>query len=275
MDFLRRLDPGRASAAAAARPALPSLMSPASPTSPNLPTLPTSLASLTSRLAASRKPLGDTLPGDPAGWPEGDATAPHDAQMPSGHGASAASFGGAQRGPVQAARPLASATLVGLGPAALHAAPAVAALRPNAARLVAAAPALAGTTSATQQPPAPLRPQGIEPALLPAQAVARAQAQALAQLRAAAAALAPLRPAWPLGAERGQPLSGAALQAHATATPAAMAASAPALHITIDRIDVRAAVAAPPPAPARRPGRAASVSLADYLRTGARPKAVP
>ena len=151
----------------------------------------------------------------------------------------------------------------------MRAAPAVAALRPNAGRVArfAPAPAQAETSHTAHQSVAPPRQPGIEPAQAPA--------QPLTQRRAAAAALAPPRPAWLLAAEPGQPLSAAALQARTPDAATAMAAPAPILHVTIDRIEVRAVVAAPRPAPAQRQPTAPAVSLADYLRAGARPKAAP
>jgi hypothetical protein len=47
-------------------------------------------------------------------------------------------------------------------------------------------------------------------------------------------------------------------------------AQAPVIHVTIDRLDVRAAAPAKSAAPARRPRPEPAVSLADYLRDGAR-----
>ena len=260
LDFMQRLDPGRASTVAAARPALRSLMAPSSQASQ---------ASLTSPVASSWSPLAGGLPGDLGAGSDGVAAPLREGLVPPGKGAPIASFGGAQRGPIQAARPAASAASVGLEPAGMRAAPAVPVLRPNAARLAPVTPVPSETSNAAPQSAAPLRPQRIEPAH------AQAQAQALTQLRAAAAVLASGRSAWPLDAEPDQPMSAAALQARASASPAALAAPAPALHVTIDRIEVRAAAAAPKAAPAQRQPKPPAVSLADYLRSGARSKVAP
>lgn len=262
LDFMQRLDPGRASTVAAARPALRSLMAPSSQASQ---------ASLTSPVASSWSPLAGGLPGDLGAGSDGVAAPLREGLVPPGKGAPIASFGGAQRGRIQAARPAASAASVGLEPAGMRAAPAVPVLRPNAARLAPVTPVPSETSNAAPQSAAPLRPQRIEPA----HAQAQAQAQALTQLRAAAAVLASGRSAWPLDAEPDQPMSAAALQARASASPAALAAPAPALHVTIDRIEVRAAAAAPKAAPAQRQPKPPAVSLADYLRSGARSKVAP
>ena len=145
----------------------------------------------------------------------------------------------------------------------MRAAPAVAALRPSAGRVARVAPAPAETSHPAQHSVAPLLQPGIEAAPAPAQPLTQ---------RRAAAALAPPRPAWLLAAAPGQPLSAAALQARAPDPATAKAAPAPTLHVTIDRIEVRAAVASPKPVPAPRQPKAPAVSLADYLRAGVGPK---
>ena len=239
MDFLRRLDPGRASAAAAARPALPSLMA-ALPVSP--------LAPLSSRLASSHTQPTVAAPEATGAWPEGTATPWPEARLPTRHGAPQAPVDGALRGLVQAA-------------------PATPALQTNRAPEPLRPLAQAAASSALQNMGEPVRSPPAKPSL------GQTRPPELAPLRAAAVG------AWrhsglPIAAP-GQPLSAAALQARASAAPAAVAAPAPALHVTIDRIEVRAAVAALKPAPAQRQPKPPALSLADYLRAGARSKAAP
>lgn len=239
MDFLRRLDPGRASAAAAARPAL----------LPRMAAMPVpSLASLSSRLASSHTKPTVAAPEATGAWPEGMATSWPEARLPTRDGAPQAPVDGALRGQVQAA----SAT------PALQTNRAPEPLRP----LAQAAP-----SSALQNMGDPLRSPPAKPSR------GQRRPPELAPLRAAA--VGPWRHSGSPMAAPGQPLSTAALQARASTAPAAMAAPAPALHLTIDRIEVRAAAPAPKPAPAQRQPRPPAVSLADYLRSGARRKAAP
>ena len=241
MDFLRRLDPGRASTAAAARPASPPRM-----VSAPMP----SLGAPGSRLAAPfPQPIG-AAPEAAGVWPEGMATPWHADQPPAGHGALQASVDGALRGPVQAA-------------------PATPDQRTNCAHqpqrpLAHAAPARALQNLETPLPRGPLaessRGQGERLEPLPLRMPLRAATEASR---------------WPGGQPRAapcQPLSAAALQARAPDPATAAAAPAPTLHVTIDRIEVRAAVASPKPVPAPRQPKAPAVSLADYLRAGVGPK---
>lgn len=243
MDFLRRLDPGRASTAAAARPALPPRMA-----SAPMP----SLGSPGSRLAASSpQPVG-TAPGAAGAWLEGMATRWHADPPPAGHGAPQASVGGALRGPVPAA-------------------PATPDQRTNRALQPQRPLAHTAPPSALQNRETPPRGPPVEPSR---GLTGRLEPKPLrVPLRAATAAF------WQPGglprAAPGQPLSAAALQARAPDPATATAAPAPTLHVTIDRIEVRAAVASPKPAPAPRQPKAPAVSLADYLRAGVRPKASP
>ena len=243
MDFLRRLDPGRASAAAAARPALPSLMA-ALPVS--------SLAPLSSRLASSHTHPTGAAPEATGAWPEGLATPTHEVPLPPRQAASRAPFDAADRGPVQAA----AATPV-----------------PQANRVPERLRPLpqAALSGAAQSAEALLRAPRAKPSGVPRQAFE--PAPSLAPRRAAS--VAPWRHSGPPQAGPAHPLSAAALQAHASASPTVIAAPAPALHVTIDRIEVRAAVAALKPAPAQRQPKPPVVSLADYLRAGARSKAAP
>ena len=242
MDFLRRLEPGHASTAAAARPALPPLMA-AMPVAP--------LASLSSRLASRYAQPIVASPAAAGAWPEGMATAPHEASMPPRQAASQAPFDGALPGPVQAA----FATLEPQAHGALEP------LRPLPQ---------AALSSAVQSAGAPQRARRAEPSRVPRQEPQPALSLSLALRRAAS--VAPWRHSGPPLAEAAQPLSAAALQARAPASPTLIAAPAPALQVTIDRIEVRAAAPAAKPAPAQRQPKPPAVSLADYLRSGARPK---
>ena len=247
MDFLRRLEPGRASTAAAARPAVPPAMAPmplaslaslASPASPS------------SRLASVYAQPSVAASGATGAWPDGMATAPHDDRTPPRQAAPRAPFDGALRGPFQAAPatpgPPTSRALEPLRP------------RAEAARSSALQNAGGRLRGAPAEPSGvPNRPLEFRPPYAPRRDGTVAPSR---QGRAPPAAL-------------GQPLSAAALQARASALPAAIAAPAPALHITIDRIEVRAAAAAPNRAPAQRQPKTSAVSLADYLRSGAGAKA--
>jgi hypothetical protein len=81
--------------------------------------------------------------------------------------------------------------------------------------------------------------------------------------RSAPLTLTAQRPATPTA-----PLSDAAVAGRVLSPQAK--APAPVIHVTIDRLDVRAAAPVKSAAPARRPRPEPAVSLADYLRDGAR-----
>ena len=231
MDFLRRLDPGRARTAAAARPAL----------SPLMASMPVpSLAPLSSRPAASYA------------QPEGIPTPPHEARRPPRQAAPPALFDGPLRAPFQAA------------PATPD---------PQAKRALEPPRPLAQAAplSTVQNLGGPLRGPPAEPLQVPDGPL---EFTPLGAPRRAGTVEPSRHGRAPLAAP-GQPLSAAALQAHASAAPDAIAAPAPALHVTIDRIEVRAAAPAPKPALAQRQPKPPAVSLADYLRSGARSKAAP
>ena len=170
--------------------------------------------------------------------------------MPPRQAASQAPFDGALPGPVQAA----FATLEPQAHGALEP------LRPLPQ---------AALSSAVQSAGAPQRARRAEPSGLLRQALEPLPSLALRR----AASVAPWRHSGPPLAEAAQPLSAAALQARASASPTLIAAPAPALQVTIDRIEVRAAAPASKPASAQRQPKPPAVSLADYLRSGARPKA--
>lgn len=241
MDFLRRLDPGRASTAAAARPALP----------PAMATMPVpSLAAPSSRLASSYAQPSVAAPGTTGAWPDAMATAPHEDRTPPRQAAPRAPFDAALRGPVQAAPATPD-------PQTSRA------LEPLRSR------AESAVSSAQQNVGGSLRGPLVEPSRVPEGPLEFTPLHAPRR----AATVAPSRQGRAPPAALGQPLSAAALQARASASPAAVAAPAPALHVTIDRIEVRAAAAAPNPVPAQRRPKPSAVSLADYLRGGAHSKA--
>ena len=241
MDFLRRLDPGRASAAATARPALPPLMA-------SMPVSP--LASMGSRLASACAQPTVASPGATGAGPECIATAPHEASIPPRQAAPQAPTDAALHGPVQAA-------------------PATLAPRANRAPEPLRPLPQAALSSAVQSAVEPLHAPRPEPSSVPRQAFEPVPSPALRR----AATSAPWRHSRAPLAAPGHPLSAAALQAHASASPTAIAAPAPALHVTIDRIEVRAVAPAAKPASAQRQPKPSAVSLADYLRSGARSKA--